>query len=133
MPPAAGATPCGAFVGEGTRARTGSRARAGAIPRPSRSELTEAYRLEEQLQPQLDDARVAGAAAHSAVEVEGELSRLRAQEVLFVEDVEDLEHRLHGDAAEREVLRQPEVERGELVVLAPEVAARHRAVRIDAG
>src|SRR6185503_5134344 len=47
--------------------------------------------LEEHLQPQLDDARVAGAAAHGAVEVEGQLGGLRAQEVLLVEDVEDLE------------------------------------------
>src|SRR5437667_11428157 len=70
---------------------------------------------------QLHLTRIAGAAAHGAVEVEDQTRHLRTNEVLAVERVENVDGRLGDDAAHMELLGKPEIERRELVVLAPEV------------
>src|SRR5436305_3328275 len=89
--------------------------------------------LPDEANAELRLARIAEAALDRPIEIEDEVRHLGVLEVLAVEDVEDVERRLGGHAVrEVERLRQPEVERRVLIVLASEVAARDRAVGIDA-
>ena len=75
--------------------------------------------LEDVLQTELRHPRVTGAAADRAVEVEDQVGGLRRDEVVVVEHVERLEDHLYPVAAEGEELGGADVQRQELVVLAP--------------
>ena len=75
-------------------------------------------------QPELHLARVAVTAPDRAGEVEDQVPHLRREEVVAVEEVENLDDRLDRHGRERELLRHPQVERGELVVLPAEVPRR---------
>src|SRR5205085_12622794 len=81
---------------------------------------------------QLHLARIAGAALHGAVEVEDQARDLRTMEVLAVERIEDVDGRLDHGSGGVELLRQAQIERRELIVLASEVARGHGAVGVDA-
>src|SRR5262245_46950732 len=87
--------------------------------------------LEGQPQPELDLARVAGAALHRAVEVEHQVRDLGGANVLLVEEIEDLEDRLDRDLPEVEGARDAEVEGGELIVLPARVPLDHARARVD--
>ena len=88
--------------------------------------------LPQDAKPQLHLSRFAGTATNGAVKVEEQGGGLRGDEVVVVEQVENIQHWLDRPVAEVEVLRQPEVEAVEVVVLLSQVALSDRAVPVDA-
>src|SRR6266571_3365762 len=96
---------------------------------PPQGDRCETDGLPDHPHPHLRLARVAEAALDGAVKIEDQVRHLRTMKILAVEDIEDVQGRLGHDAADVELLRETEVERGELIVLPPEVALRDNSIR----
>src|SRR5262245_40047527 len=79
---------------------------------------------------ELKPARLAGARAHRAVEVEYEVRRLGHEEVLRVEKIEDVHRRLDLELSEIENPRDAQVEGRQRVVLSARVALHDGRARV---